>query len=164
MSSQAIIIGRRLPDAQLGYCDGEAVRSPSAQSVFGKSRAIAIGLPGAFTPVCALQHLPDFIANAANLRKSGFTQLVCITPNDPFVLAAWSKSVDPKGALRFFSDGNLDFAHELGLLHNERSLFMSHRTQRYLLVVDGGLIARVRVERAITSFTCTGAAAALELD
>ena len=164
MTQSDIQLGSRIPSVKLGWLDGGVVQSADAYGLFAKGRSAIIGVPGAFTPVCTQQHIPDFIRSAATLRASGFEQLVCIAPNDPFVLDQWAFSVDPERQLRFLSDGNLDFAKALGLQANNRELFMSGRTQRYLLTVDKGVISRIRVEKDITMYCCTRAQDVVALD
>jgi peroxiredoxin len=152
-----ILIGSRVPEVQFGQLvDGE-VRCISASEVFAYHRAVVIGVPGAFTPVCTKQHIPDFIKNVDRLNASGFSQLVCIAPNDPFVLAEWARIVDPETKLLFLSDGNLDFTRALGMECSNRPLFLGCRSERYMLIVDDGTITRLRVEPNILTFSCSRA-------
>lgn len=159
---QRIWTGRRIPDVKFGYVEAGEIRSVSANSIFAFSRSVAIGIPGAFTPVCTKRHIPDFIKNAEKLRASGYSQLICIAPNDPFVLAEWAREVDPEQKLRFLSDGNLDFTRMLGLLKENREYFLGYRSERYMMIVHNCTIARLRVEADILSYTCTTADDALE--
>ena len=159
---QHIWTGRRIPDIKLGYLENGDIRAVSANDIFANSRSVAIGVPGAFTPVCTKRHIPDFIKNADKLRTSGFSQLLCIAPNDPFVLEHWAGAVDPEKRLRFLSDGNLDFARTLGLLKESREYFLGYRTQRYLIVVQNCTIVRLRIEPDIFNYACTTADDALE--
>lgn len=147
--------GSHIPNVKLGYVSDDGVASVYTDELFSGRRTIVLGVPGAFTPVCSQQHLPDFIANAERLVQSGFQQLVCIAPNDPFVLDEWRVQLDPLSKLRFLSDGNLDFCNALGLCAMHSELFMGRRSQRYLLIVHDRTIQRVRVEPNILSYTCT---------
>jgi len=153
--SASIVIGSRVPDVRLGYCVNGEIHRCHAAEIFAGTRAIVIGVPGAFTPVCSRQHLPDYVENAASLRASGFDQLICIAANDPFVVERWALSIDPQGRLRFLSAGNLDFATALGLQMVNREMFMAGRSERYLMVVDKGLITHIRVEPNIHTYSCT---------
>jgi peroxiredoxin len=152
-----ILSGLPIPDVQLGALENDAVVFLPARSLFAGRRAIVIGVPGAFTPVCTRQHVPDFVKNAGTLRASGFDFLACIAPNDPFVLKMWARDVDPQGKLRFLSDGNLDWTNALGLGSLERKLCLGQRSQRYMLVVENGQIARAKIEPSVLDFSCTGA-------
>ncbi len=80
---------------------------------------------------------------------------MCITPNDPWVNAAWSRQIDPEGKVRMLSDGNLDFARGLGLTAVSRDLHLGERSRRYLIQMRGGKIERATAERSILHVSCT---------
>lgn len=158
---ETIVNGARVPAVNLGYLDHGVVASTNAQDIFAGKRSVVLGVPGAFTPVCTKEHVPDFVASADRFIASGFHQLVCISPNDPFVLEAWQKIVDPRCKLKFLSDGNLDFCRTLGLCLKNEALFLGERSRRYMLIVEHLTIQRVRVEANILTFACTRAEDAL---
>ena len=155
--------GAQIPDVPLAYLgdDGD-VRTISAAKCLAEGRAAVLGVPGAFTPVCTKRHIPDFIKNAAKFETLGFRQLVCIAPNDPFVLDAWARAVDPERKLRFLSDGNLEFTRSLALDAANRELFIGTRSERYLMIVEDGTIVRLRIEPNILTFSCATADDALD--
>jgi peroxiredoxin len=160
---QEIIAGSRVPDVQLASLDGDgAIRAVAAPDLFAYGRALVLGIPGAFTPICTKQHIPDFIQNADRLTAVGYSHLICIAPNDPFVLDAWSRTLDPGRKIEFLSDGNLDFIRILHLEAPNRALFMGRCSQRYLMIVEDGVILRLRVEEDMLKYSCTRAADALE--
>jgi 2-Cys peroxiredoxin 5 len=150
-----IVVGSRIPEVKLGYLKGGEVHDINAREVFQRHRAVVVGVPGAFIPVCTKQHIPDFIRSARKLHASGFTELVCIAPNDPFVLHEWALALDPGRRLRFLSDGNLDFAGALGLISTNRSLFLGWRSERYMMIVENGVITRLRVEPDVLTLSGT---------
>lgn len=157
MPNRNILIGSRIPGIRLGYYEDGEVQSLDAPDIFAVGRSVVMGVPGAFTPVCTRLHVPDFVRSADSLRASGFGQLICIVPNDPFVVAEWAAQVDPGNKLRFLSDGNLEFTSALGLQATHRDLFLGMRSERYLLVIDKGVIVRFKIEPNIFGFTCTRA-------
>ena len=152
----------KVPDIQLGFLDGGEIRSVSASELFAHGRTVVLGVPGAFTPVCTDKHIPDFLAQADTFDMQGCRQLVCIAPNDPFVLEAWAKLVDPERRIRFLSDGNLQFTRALALNCETPNMFIGERSERYLMIVENGTIVRLRVEDDILTFSYTGADAALD--
>jgi peroxiredoxin len=137
---------------QLGFLADGALHKISARELFASGRSIVMGIPGAFTPVCTQRHIPDFVSHADRFAQSGITQLVCIAPNDPFVLAEWAKIVDPDHRLRFFSDGNLEFVRALGVSCDIGNLFCGERGERYLMVIEHGTIVRFQVEENILNY------------
>ena len=159
----AIITGSRIPDVQLAALDDRGeVRAVAAAELFAYGRALVLGIPGAFTPICSTQHVPDFVQNADRLTAQGYSHLICIAPNDPFVLDAFARQFDPDRRIEFLSDGNLDFTRALNLEARNRALFLGRCSQRYLMIVENGLITRIRIEEDLLRYSCTRAADALE--
>lgn len=152
-----IVNGSIIPGVWMGVLNDGVVEKVYLPTVLGLGRSILVGVPGAFTPVCSQEHVPDFVANADRLRANGFEHIVCVVANDPFVMAAWAAQVDPKGKITFLSDGNLDLANKLGVKIREPDLFLGQRAQRYLLTARGGVIERLTVENSILAITCTRA-------
>lgn len=104
-----IINGGLIPDVQFGRMASGEIESVSAREFFAHGRAVVLGIPGAFTPVCTKQHVPDFVRNAEKLRASGIAHLVCIAPNDPFVLAEFDLPPLNWSSLKYgFDQGGLD--------------------------------------------------------
>ena len=159
-----IVNGSRAPAVALGYLSKGVVSSITTDVLFASKRSVVLGVPGAFTPVCSQEHVPVFVANASVFSAAGFHPLICVSPNDPFVLEAWQREVDPQSRLRFLSDGNLDFCDALGLSMRNTDLFLGSRSRRYMLIIDNNIIQRVRVESNILTYACTRAEDALFLD
>lgn len=151
-----------VPDVQLGFLDNGEVRSVSASDLFAHGLTVVLGIPGAFTPVCTNKHIPDFLSQADAFDMQGCRQLVCIAPNDPFVLEEWASRVDPEHRIRFLSDGNLEFTRALDLVCENPGLFIGERSERYLMVVENGTIVRLRIEPNILTYSCSRANDALE--
>jgi len=162
LSHRSSLPSTNVPDIQLGFIVHGEVRSVSASDLFAHGRTVVLGVPGAFTPVCTEKHIPDFLRQADEFDMQGCRQLVCIAPNDPFVLEAWAKLVDPERRIRFLSDGNLEFTRALALTCENQNLFIGERSERYLMVVENGTIVRLRVEDNILTYSCSRADAALD--
>lgn len=139
-----VMLGARIPNVRLGHLRDGEIQSIAARTLFERRRSIVLGVPGAFTPASALRHVPAFIRNAARFKAAGYDQLVCIVPNDPFVVQIWAEKIDPEGTIQFLSDGNLDFAKALGMASHHRLLFLGQRSKRYLMTVNDGIIIRLR--------------------
>jgi peroxiredoxin len=149
------LVGMRLPETKLGEMVGGEIRTVVASEVFAVGRAVIVGMPGAFTPICSGRHLPNLVANAERLRFGGVTHLACIVTSDPFAIDTWAKQADPAGQIRFLSDGNLTLARALGLSSHEPTLFLGERSARYVLLTQDGIITSVRVEQSILDVKCT---------
>jgi 2-Cys peroxiredoxin 5 len=150
-----ILNGSRVPAVMLGRLENNAIRTVSTAELFAYGQAVIMGIPGAFTPVCTQLHIPEFVQSADRLIAAGCSHLVCITPNDPYVLDAWAQRVDPKSKIEFYSDGNLKFTRALGLLEQVQHHYLGWRSSRYLMVTSDGVIQRLRVEKDATDYRCT---------
>jgi peroxiredoxin len=125
-----ILNGSRVPAVLLARLENNTIRTISTEKLFAYGQAVVMGIPGAFTPICTQRHIPEFVQNAERLTAAGYSHLVCIAPNDPFVLDAWARRVDPLSKIEFYSDGNLEFARSLGLLEQVSHLYLGWRSSR----------------------------------
>jgi 2-Cys peroxiredoxin 5 len=145
------------PPVSLGELQGERVEVIDLQSLVRTGRAVLLGVPGAFTPICTHQHVPEFVASASELRSAGYSTLVCIAPESPWVVHHWARQVDPEGKIRFLSDGNLAMARLFGLLTSVEDVFLGECSMRYLMSINAGVVERLRVERQIGDMCRTSA-------
>ena len=150
-----ILNGSRLPAVLLARLENNTIRTVSTEKLFAYGQAVVMGIPGAFTPVCTQRHIPEFVQSAEKLTAAGYSHLVCIAPNDPFVLDAWARQVDPLSKIEFYSDGNLEFTRSLGLLELVSHLYLGWRSSRYLMVTADGVIQRLRIEKDAAEYNCT---------
>ena len=154
-NSRKDLVGTYMPPALVAeLIDGQVV-PVRAHDVMGRGKTLAIGVPGAFTPVCTERHVPGLVLNAERLRRSGYDNLVCIVASDPFTTHAWAKQLDPKGWIRFVSDGNLNLCRAMSLVTHEQRLFLGDRSERYMIIAVNGVIETVRVEKQIADYSCT---------
>ncbi len=150
-----ITVGRRLPPARVAEIwDGEILEH-SVEALFAGRRAVIIGVPGAFTPICTQKHLPDFVAGAGKLKAAGFDLIVCLATNDPWTLGHWAGVVDPERKIRFLSDGNLEFCRKMGLTAARPDLFLGERANRFLMIAENAIVKRLAVEPFVEQLTCT---------
>ena len=154
-ASRTDLVGAYVPAALVAeLIDGQII-AMRAHDVVGRGRTLAIGVPGAYTPVCTERHVPSLVDNAERLRRSGYDNLVCFVASDPFVTEAWSRQLDPKRSVRFVSDGNLNLCRAMRLMTHEQKLFLGDRSERYMIITVNGVIETVRVEKQITDYSCT---------
>lgn len=154
MSARAAI-GDRIPQVTLGRLVGGEVNSVSLDELVAGKRAVMVGIPGAFTPICTCAHIPDFVGRADRLRSAGFELIICVAPNDPWTTDAWAACLDPDDKVLFLSDGNLALARGLGANITDHKNFLGERSTRYLMVVESGVIRRLTIEPHPMALTCT---------
>lgn len=148
-----IKIGEKLPQGTLA----EFIEVESAGCALGpnsfevsdlvKDKKIVIfGLPGAYTPTCSAQHVPGYVAHAADFKAKGVDEIWCLAVNDAFVMGAWGRELKATGVVRMMADGNATFAKALGLDADFSKFGMGTRSQRYSMLVENGVVKQLNVE------------------
>lgn len=161
MLVERVGVGGRLPSVPLAELDGAEVRPVWAQQAFAGKKIVLVGAPAAFSPICSRLHVPGFLNSVPALRRSGFDQVVCVTPDNPWVLQAWSQQLGMGDGIRFLSDGNLKFGRALGLTTRVESLFLGECYERFVLIVSNCIVEKVSVETSVLEVSCTSAEFAL---
>lgn len=116
-----------------------------AKASAGK-KIVIFGLPGAYTPTCSAQHVPGYVAKAAELRAAGVDEVWCVSVNDAFVMGAWGRELKTDGKVRMMADGSADFAKATGLTLDLGARGMGLRSQRYSMLVVDGVVKSLNVE------------------
>ncbi|CAH1997554.1 unnamed protein product [Acanthoscelides obtectus] len=141
----AIKVGERIPPGIMLYEDKPEQQIILADYAVGK-RLIITGIPGAFTPVCSRQHLPQYIEKADELKsKKGINDIICITVNDPFVTSAWCDDLGARGRVRILADPSAEMTKALGLETFSQKLG-GFRSKRYSMIVDKEKVVQILVD------------------
>ena len=139
-------IGDRLPDATFSTKTGDGVQAMTVDQIFSGRKVVLVGLPGAFTPTCSMNHAPGFVKHAAELKAKGVDMIAITAVNDVHVMAAWAKQLEADGKVVLLADGNGDFARAAGLEFDLTMAGMGKRSKRYSMIVDNGVIKTLNVE------------------
>lgn len=156
----SIQVGSKMPSGTLRYF-AEGLHEVSTDELFAGKKVVLFAVPGAFTPTCNDTHFPGFLVNSDKIKAAGVDEIVCIAVNDPFVLAAWGKSLDAADHVRILSDGNGDYVKALGLTLDLTGLGFGVRSARFAAIVDDGELKYLGVEPG-KEVTASSAAAVLE--
>ena len=116
-----------------------------AKETAGKKIAL-FALPGAYTPTCSAQHVPGYVAKAAELKAAGVDEIWCVSVNDAFVMGAWGRDQKTAGKVRMMADGSAAFAQATGLTLDLTSRGMGLRSNRYSMLVVDGVVKSLNVE------------------
>ncbi|EMD97242.1 hypothetical protein COCC4DRAFT_32541 [Bipolaris maydis ATCC 48331] len=146
-------VGDKLPDVHL--VEGSpGNRVNLANELTGKG--VIVGVPAAFSPSCSESHVPGYI-NSPKLKDAG--KVFVVSVNDPFVMKAWGKMLDPSGSsgIRFLGDPSLNFTKALGLSFDGTSIFGGDRSKRYALVIENGTVKAAHVEPDNTGLNVSAA-------
>jgi glutaredoxin/glutathione-dependent peroxiredoxin len=141
----AIQKGEKLPDVPLTIATAEGPKPTTSSEYFAGKRVALFAVPGAFTPTCSAKHLPSYVEKAQELKGKGIDEIACISVNDPFVMAAWSKQ-DGSEDITMLADGNGAFAETIGLTMDGSKFGLGKRSQRYSMIVDDGTVEQLNVE------------------
>ena len=140
------LIGDGIPKVNVHLMvDGDQLTFRADQLFSGK-KVILFAVPGAFTPTCTAEHLPGYVRQSETIRKKGVEEIICLSVNDPFVMDAWGKTQAVGDKVSMVSDGSGHFSRAMGLETDLRTVGFGHRSKRYAMIVDDGVIAHLNVE------------------
>ncbi|KAJ2503387.1 peroxiredoxin type-2 [Coemansia sp. RSA 1972] len=160
-----IKVGDTFPQVQLKYIpydstDPNACKSPQildTKTDFVGKKVVVIGVPGAFSPTCSIQHLPAYVTKFNELKSKGVDMVVCVSGNDFFVMSAWGKSENVKNNIIMAGDANGDLGRATGLSLDLAKVGLgSVRLTRFVVIVDDGKVAHLDIEPDPTDVTVTG--------
>ncbi|MBP5858261.1 peroxiredoxin [Marivibrio halodurans] len=143
-----IKVGQTIPDATFfRFVDGEVTRT-DAQELFAGRKVLVIGVVGAFTPVCGVSHLPEYIPLVEAFQEHGdVDRIVCLCAADPFVMAAWANELGINhDRIAMLTDNNADFAETCGLAVDLGGIGLARRSNRYSMVVRDRVLESLTVE------------------
>ena len=158
-----IQVGDRLPQSTFRVMTPDGPAARTTDDVFKGRKVVLFGVPGAFTPTCDRNHLPGFLGNAAAIKGRGIDAIAVTGVNDVFVMDAWVKSAGATDEIEVLADGNGDFAKALGLTMDGSGHGLGTRSQRYVMVVEDGVVRMLNVEDAPSKADVSGAEALLKM-
>ena len=142
----AINVGDAVPEMTLVKATADGPAPITTAELFGGRTVALFSVPGAFTPTCSARHLPGYVEHADSLKAKGVDEVVCVSVNDAFVMAAWGKSAHADGKVMMIADGNGDFSKALGLTFDGSAYGMGLRGQRFSMLVKDGRVAQLNIE------------------
>ncbi|MCB1352614.1 MAG: peroxiredoxin [Rhodobacteraceae bacterium] len=144
-----ISVGDKLPEADFLVVGDNGPEAVSASSLFAGRKVVVFGVPGAYTATCTKEHVPSFVKTADALAAKGVDEIVCISVNDPFVMASWGDSTGAKDAgIRMLADPASSFTEAVGLTFDAPAAGFFKRSQRYSMLVEDGVVSKLNIEPA----------------
>ena len=114
-----------------------------------------VPLPEIEVTACSFQtHLPGYVKKADDLKQQGVGEIVCVSVNDPFVMAAWGKDQGVGDKIRMLADPRGEFTKAMEL-ETDLAVLGGLRSKRYSMVVDDGKISSLQVEPDGTGLSCS---------
>ncbi len=141
-----IKIGDRMPAAELLTATADGPSKISTDAIFKDKTVVLIGVPGAFTPTCSMNHLPGFLTHLDEIKAKGVDTVACVSVNDVHVVKAWGKHAGAEDKILMLADGNGDFAKATGLAVDLNVAGMGMRNKRYSMLVENGIVRQLNVE------------------
>lgn len=109
-------------------------------------KIVIFGLPGAYTPTCSAQHVPSYLKHYDALKAKGVDEIWCMSVNDAFVMGAWGRDQKVGGKVRMMADGSADYTKKLGLEFDLTARGLGIRCQRFVMIVDDGVVKHLDIE------------------
>lgn len=136
-----ISVGDSLPDATLLRIGENGPESVSMAAKVKGRKVVIFGLPGAFTSTCTSAHLPSFIRTKAEFDAKGVDEIICISVNDPFVMASWGDSTGGTAAgITMLADPASQFTKAIGMNFTAEPVGFYDRSTRYALYAEDGVV------------------------
>lgn len=140
-----ISVGDKIPAGDLMEMTESGPAKLSTSDVFTGKKVALFAVPGAFTPTCSAKHLPGFVANMDALKGKGVDEVICLSVNDPFVMAAWGKSQDSTG-VRMMADPDASLTKAMGVEFDASGAGLGIRSRRFSMVIDDGTVSQLNLE------------------
>lgn len=154
--------GDKIPAVTLKQMTSEGPTDVSLTDYCAGRKVVIFALPGAFTPTCSESHVPSYLDNAKALRDKGVAAVACISTADFFVMSAWGKSLGTAEHVDMLADGNSEFTRTAGMTLDLSGFGLGERSQRYVMILDDGVIKHIAVESDPGAATVSAAEAVLE--
>ncbi|EDX83512.1 Redoxin superfamily [Synechococcus sp. PCC 7335] len=137
--------GQRVPQVTLGVFTKQGWHALTTTHLFARKTVVMFAVPGAFTSPHSSTHLSGYNVHAEDFRAYGVDEIICISVNDSFSLAAWARK-EKADRVRFVPDVNGEFTKELGMMVNLSDRGMGQRSWRYSMLIRDQVIEKMFVE------------------
>ena len=142
-----ISVGDRLPEATLVRMGANGPEEVALSSLTEGRKVVIFALPGAYTGTCTTAHVPSFIRTKAGFDAKGVDEVICLSVNDPFVMAAWGQSTGATAAgITMVGDATAAFTKAVGMDFSAPSRGLIDRSKRYAMYVVDGVVEVLHIE------------------
>ena len=138
--------GEQLPDSEFFYLDSNGAKKIKSNDLFKNQKTIIIGVPGAFTKVCSVKHLPGYVKNFEAAKQKGVTKIICISVNDPNVMKAWGENQKVEDKIFMAADPYCKFTKSIGAEIDRTDRGLGLRSARYTMLVENNVVKVIKEE------------------
>lgn len=141
--------GDSLPAGDLLKIGAEGPESVSIEVLTKGKRVVIFGLPGAYTNTCTAAHVPSFIRTKGDFAAKGIDDIICVSVNDPFVMASWGKDTGAlEAGLEMLADPSAAFTKAIGMEFTAPPVGFYDRSKRFAMIVNDGVVETFHVEES----------------
>lgn len=145
----AISPGDTLPEATLVRMGENGPEQVTVSELTKGRKIVLFAVPGAYTGTCTTAHVPSFIRTKPDFDTKGVDEVVCLSVNDPFVMASWGVSTGATEAgLTFLADPESAFTKALGMEFSAPPVGLIDRSKRYAMLVEDGVVKILNQEES----------------
>lgn len=152
-----ITIGQPIPAITLKMLRDNGIQDIVLTDYLKGKKIVLFAVPGAYTPTCNLKHLPGYVANADAIKANGIDEIICLSVNDPFVMKAWGESAGATGKVTMLPDWKAELVTALGLTLDGTGAGLGTRAQRFMMVIENGVVKDLQVEPVASAVELSGA-------
>ena len=154
----AISVGDSLPAATFLKLGENGRPEPVELESLVKGRKVVIfALPGAYTGTCTTAHVPSFIRTRQGFAEKGVDEVICVSVNDPFVMAAWGKDTGATDAgITMLADASGEFTRAVDMVFDAPPAGLHGRSKRYAMYVEDGIVKVLHEEEGPGVCEATG--------
>ena len=138
--------GDKIPSVEFFYLDESGPKKIKSTELLNNHKAIIIGVPGAFTKVCSVKHLPGYVNNYEEAKKKGVTKIICVSVNDPNVMKAWGENQNVEDKVFMAADPYCEFTKLIGAEIDRTEKGLGIRSARYTMLVENNVIKIIKLE------------------
>lgn len=142
-----ISTGDKLPDVDLMQIGENGPEAVPLTTKTAARKIVIFAVPGAYTPTCHSAHVPSFVRTVEQFSAKGVDEIVCVSVNDPFVMASWGEATGATAAgITMLGDPEAAFTKAIGMDFTAPPAGLLDRSKRYAMLVEDGTVTLLHEE------------------
>ncbi len=139
--------GDKLPEATLVKMGENGPEEVALADRLAGRKVVLFAVPGAYTPTCHSAHVPSFIRTKDEFDAKGVDEIICVSVNDPFVMASWGEATGATAAgIAMLGDPESAFTSAIGMDFSAPPAGLIKRSKRYAMLVEDGVVTQLNEE------------------
>lgn len=144
-----LTVGEKLPAATLLKIGANGPEAVDLAALTAGRKVVIFAVPGAYTGVCTTAHVPSFIRTKPQFDAKGVDEILCVSVNDPFVMAAWGEATGASAAgITLLADAEAAFTKAIGMAFSAPPVGLIDRSARYAMLVEDGVVTVLNREES----------------